>query len=446
MKKTTKKVISFSLYGTHPEYTLGAVDNLRHARWFFPDWVCRFYVADNVPRSIVARLIDNGAEVVKMGQYLEYEASLWRFLVAVDPEVDISIVRDTDSRFSKYELMMVNEWLASGKKFHVMYPFNANCPIMAGMWGVRGVVPELRELLENFLKSPDVPGKGADQTFLHHSLYPLTKGNVHIHEAVLNAKQRNFGQRKFYVGEPTKPFNSFRGDQWYIRLGGPRRVFLALSIYKNTPLYEYFLAELIGIIEDRNLSCLIVDRTLETFYVKFQFYVADDIRPDLVERLRRLGQVILKPAETVYEDEPLYWKLSILSKKNLGLAMIIGFWEFFILARTSRQGFGIRYAPYNTLPTGIKSRFRSFDPLTVCGPDVPVAQIDELIAQRNPNESYQEFVRSTLYPRIATVTETMILNAHPLNVGALKGWIILLCPPVLYDAVSRAREFLKNLF
>ena len=66
-----------------------------------------------------------------------------------------------------------------------------------------------------------------------------------------------------------------------------------------------------------------------------RFYVADDIRPDLVERLRRLGQVVLKPARTVHKDDPKYWKLSILSDKNLGLAMMIEFWEFFRLVRAA---------------------------------------------------------------------------------------------------------------
>ena len=111
-----KKVISFSLFGKHPTYTLGAVANARHANRAYPGWVCRFYVADDVPEGIIARLKDYGAEVINMGSYLGYEATLWRFFATVDPEVDIALLRDADSRFTKCELLMVNEWLARRQK------------------------------------------------------------------------------------------------------------------------------------------------------------------------------------------------------------------------------------------------------------------------------------------------------------------------------------------
>ena len=124
------------------------------------------------------------------------------FLATVDPDVDISIVRDTDSRFSKYELKMVNEWLASGKKFHAMYPIYSRHPIQAGMWGVRGPILEFREPLEDRLRSTDFSNanrRGLDQDFLLHNLYPLTKGDVYVHEASRHLNN------SYYRGElPTK--------------------------------------------------------------------------------------------------------------------------------------------------------------------------------------------------------------------------------------------------
>ena len=444
MKETSKKVISFSLYGRDPDYTLGAVDNVRHARWFYPDWVCRFYVADDVPRSIVSRLRDYGAEIINMGQYIGHEAMFWRFFVVVDPEVDISIIRDTDSRFSKYELKMVNDWLASSKKFHVIYPRQKKYPVMGGMWGVRGTIPEIKAPLENFIQSPDSFAKETDQKFLLDNLYPLTKGDVYVHEAI---SLFYTGPRYFYEGEQIQPFNSFLGKRWHIRTGRPRRIFIALSIYKNIPFYEYFLTWLIGIIENRNLFSLISNRTLKAFQLRVKFYVADDIRPDLVERLRRLGQVILKPAETVHKDDPQYWKLSILSDKNLGLALIIGFWEFFFLACIARHGFNLRpFLNSKQLP-GSRILFRKLTPLSVCGPDVPLARIDDLVARRIPGTSYQEFIRSTLYPQIATATLKVRLTVNPVRVGVLKGWCAVLLPSRLYNSIdgSGIEKSLKRL-
>ena len=434
MEQASKKVISFSLYGRNPLYTLGAVDNVRHARWVYPGWRCRFYVADDVPQSIITRLKNYDAEVIEMGRYIGHEAMGWRFLVALDPEVDISIVRDTDSRFSKYEQKMVNEWLASGKKFHVMLGTHATYPIQGGMWGVRGTVPEFREPLEKFIQSPASFKRYGDNKLLLHNLYPLTRGNACLHLAVPLIK--SVKTLKFYNGEPTQPFNSFLGSRFYIRTGKPRRIFIALSIYKNIPLYELFLAQFIDLIENRNLSRLFNDRNLKVFHLKFKFYVADDIRPDLVERLRCLGQVILKPAKTIHKDNPQYWKLSILLEKNLGIAMLTGFWEFFFLAYVARQGFNLQPLLHSEQLTASRILFRRLAPLSVCGPDTPLASVDDLVAQRNPKTSYQEFVRSTLYPRIAAVNMTVILSANPVGVGVLKGWSAVLFPLRFYKAVN----------
>ena len=420
---------------------------MRHARWFYPGWICRFYVADDVPQGVVSQLRNHGAEVIQMGQYQGHEARVWRFLATVDPEVDISICRDTDSRFGKHELMMVNEWLASSKKFHVIRHPDWYLPILAGMWGVRGPIPDFKEPLENFIQShkPNLFDRHMDEKFLCDCLCPMIKGDVIVHEDnPCKVKQRRWG-----TGAQIRPLTDGfieGGIAGLIRIGSPRRIFIACSIYKNIPLYEYFLAKFIGIIEDRNLFRSRNNRGGKTFHFNVKFYVADNIRPDLVERLRRLGQVIMKPAKTVHKDDPQYWKLSILAENNLALAMIIGFWELFFLARAARQGFRIKRTLLNDKPTGIKSQFRNVTPLGVCGPDIPLAQIEDLVAQRNPDANYQEFVRSTLYPQLAPVISNFMLYATPADVGIFKGWRSMLFPVILdYDAMSRIKKILKRL-
>ena len=438
---TGKKIVSFSLYGKHPYYTWGAIDNARHARWFYPGWICRFYVADDVPQGIVSRIKNYGAEVINMGPYIGHEARLWRFLATVDPEVDISICRDTDTRFSKIELMMVNEWLASGKKFHVLHQINKERPIFAGMWGVRGTIPEFKEPLENFLRSPSQEffQETQDEKFLQDILYPMTKGNVHVHKV---KGYPGLKQIDWFTDEQVQLFTAWRG----IRVGSPRRIFVALSIYKNIPFYEYFLAKFIGIIEDRNPFRLYLSRIDRFLNLNVRFYVADDIRPDLVERLRKLGQVIMKPARAVHKDDPKYWKLSILAEKDLGMVMITGFWDLFFLVRAARQELRMRNTLLDYKPTGIKGQFRNVTPLSVCGPDIPLAQIEDLVAQRDPDESYQKFVRSTLEPRIAPVISNFVLYPVPIDVGFYKGWSSLLLPMLLdYNKVDRIKRILKKL-
>ena len=439
-----KKVISFSLYGKHPDYTLGAIANARHANRAYPGWICRFYVADDVPKSIVSRLKIYGAEVVNMGRRVEHEARLWRFFAAIDPEVEMAVFRDTDSRFTKCELVMVNDWLASDKKFHVMrWDYSPEVSVMGGLWGLRGNISELRDPLE----SASSRLKGSDEKFLNRNLTPKMKGKVYVNEL------HTSNPRHFFIGETIHPFPQFAYTErgFFLNMLMPigmripsRRKFIVLSIYKNTPLYEYFLAQLINNIENQNLFRL-QRFTHKGNHLKARFYVADNIRPDLIERLRRLGQVILRPAKTTHKDDPKYWKLSILSESGMGMAMIIGFWEFFFLARAGRF---LEFSELMSMEsdsglTGIESRAKTIFPLSICGPDIPVVDIENLIAQRNPNESYQQFIRSTVYPRISDVRMMVRLQGIYDSDNLLKYGFRLLFPPSIYATLSGIRKYLK---
>ena len=400
----SKKIISFSLYGKNPDYILGAIANARHANRAYPGWVCRFYIADDVPKGVISRLKNYGAEIVSMGRRVRHESMFWRFLATVDPENDITLVRDTDSRFTKCELLMVNEWLASDKKFHVIrwdlyYP-----PIMGGLWGVRGYIPNLKEPLENCLRLAENARRNTDQKFLADYLYPQMKGNVFVHE------QDSRVQRKYFVKETIHPFPSIaknkRGkylniDVLPVGIRMPsRRNFVVLSIYKRTPLSEFFLAQLLASMETWKLS----------YGFNIRFYVADDIRLDLIKRLRHFGKVTLKSTKTTHRDDPKYWTLSIFSEKNLGAVAMVDFWQLFFLARVSRGGLILReYQPiaYKRQSVGVRSQFRKITPRYTFVPSDRVANIDELVAQRNPGESYSEFIRSTVRPRISMITMLM---------------------------------------
>ena len=426
-----KKVISFSLFGKHPKYTMGAVANARHANRAYPGWVCRFYVADDVPEGIIVRLKDYGAEVINMGSYLGYEAALWRFFATVDPEVDIALLRDADSRFTKSELLMVNEWLASDKKFHVMRWSPYTLPIMAGIWGVRGNIPNLKELLEDYLRS-GVNTFGTDELFLKDNLYPQMKGKVFVHEYRPRVK------RRYFVGETIQPFPaivlSVRGGHFSLRVR-PSRKFFVFSIYKRTIFSEFFLTLLLRIVEKKSIFN----------GKKIWFYVADNISPSLIERLRSHGRVILKPAKTVHKDDPQYWKLLIFSEKNIELAVIVDFWQFFFLAYARCRNENVAsYAPtpfeYD-LPTGIRSGFTRIPTLSVCGPDHQIFDIENLIARRDPNENYREFIRSTVYPRTSTTRLMTVLWARG-RTGFIWGLARILLPSWLYEFARYSRKYI----
>jgi len=76
----------------------------------------------------------------------------WRFLVASDPNIERYVIRYIDSRLSRREKLAVDEWIASGKQFHVMrdHPSHSNYAMRGGMWGgTHEAIPNMKYLLSN---------------------------------------------------------------------------------------------------------------------------------------------------------------------------------------------------------------------------------------------------------------------------------------------------------
>lgn len=100
-KSGEKRVISFGIYGSLEKYMVGAVRNAALAAIYFPGWVCRFYIAADVPVDTVIKLRGLGAEIEVIPKGMGYSSGMfWRFMVASDPTVDRYIIRDSDSRLN----------------------------------------------------------------------------------------------------------------------------------------------------------------------------------------------------------------------------------------------------------------------------------------------------------------------------------------------------------
>jgi hypothetical protein len=148
-----KKIISFSLWGDNPKYTIGAIKNVELSKTIYPDWICRFYCGKSVPLDIIEKLksYDN-VEVIEMDEDGNWSGMFWRFYPASEDDVDIIISRDCDSRLSLRERLAVKEWIDSDKGFHIMrdHPQHGT-QILGGMWGVKkGVLPQMKEEINNF--------------------------------------------------------------------------------------------------------------------------------------------------------------------------------------------------------------------------------------------------------------------------------------------------------
>ena len=176
-----KKVISFSLWGNNPKYTIGAIKNAKLAHEIYPRWVSRFYIGRSTDPLIGKELEDLGAEVIYMPEDGNCTSMFWRFLPAGEENVEVMISRDTDSRLSLREKAAVIEWLSSEKQFHIMrdHPYHYAL-ILGGMWGARGgILKNIKQMIEEYQKK-DLYGD--DQNFLTEKIYPLILNNSFVHD------------------------------------------------------------------------------------------------------------------------------------------------------------------------------------------------------------------------------------------------------------------------
>lgn len=179
------RLISYSFYGDHPRYTVGAEQNADLALALYPDWTVRFYHDSSVPRDVLERLkTRKNVELVDMSATV-FNKMMWRFLPLTDPNVTTFIVRDVDSRLSIREKWAVDEWLLSKKHFHVMHdhPSHSGPAISGGMWGHTGepLDAHVRELIQNMRDH----GYVADMNWLGDVLWPVMSrdNDVLVHDA-----------------------------------------------------------------------------------------------------------------------------------------------------------------------------------------------------------------------------------------------------------------------
>jgi hypothetical protein len=166
------KYISFSLWGGNPLYTIGSIKNVKLCKLIYQDWKIVLYYNKTVPQDIINELEKLNIELIDMSDSKIY-GCFWRFLVSDRDDCEYAVFRDCDSRVSIREKLAVDEWINSGKSLHVMrdHPYhmipygNDGIGILAGMWGIKGGILEIKEMILQF-----IDGKsdiyGIDQSFL----------------------------------------------------------------------------------------------------------------------------------------------------------------------------------------------------------------------------------------------------------------------------------------
>lgn len=176
------KIVSYSLFGERPRYTINALVNADLCAEYYPDWKCRIYHDHSVPNNIVNELSKKqNVELIKETG-IGHARRMWRFLSYDD--CDIFISRDIDSYITKREASAVSEWLDSGKNLHIMrdHSHHKN-KIQAGMFGLRKTnkLNSMRNIYNNFIVTNNIH-LSMDEQFLTDKIYDMFINDMVVHD------------------------------------------------------------------------------------------------------------------------------------------------------------------------------------------------------------------------------------------------------------------------
>jgi Flp pilus assembly protein TadD len=181
-----RNIICFSLWGNDQKYTYTAILNAKLVPSVYPGWKARFYIDNSVPAEIAQALRDYGAQVILVqNDGRTFLKLFWRFLAASDGSIDYFLCRDCDAVVNQREKSAVDEWLASGKPFHIMrdHPEHAEL-LMAGMWGgTAGLLPNLAEEAVRYYEAHETKWRWVDQDFLRDRVWTVIKDHAVTHDS-----------------------------------------------------------------------------------------------------------------------------------------------------------------------------------------------------------------------------------------------------------------------
>ena len=136
-QKSNKRVISFSLYNDADLYNYGVLLNHELKKSIFKDWTLRVYFDDTVNQSFIDYVSTLEVELFKVETVIP--PMFFRFFPMLDSRVERFISRDLDSVISYRDERMVEEWIKSGKRLHLVhevYPGHRHY-VMGGMFGFK---------------------------------------------------------------------------------------------------------------------------------------------------------------------------------------------------------------------------------------------------------------------------------------------------------------------
>ena len=218
-------VLSYSLFGNNWVRYGRAVEEVAKeasANKLYHNWTVRVYhdkytmnaqYIKNLTKLYHNLELSNVSSLVGFGDMTNINGMVWRFLTVADATVNVTCVRDLDSKLLERESDAVKVWLDSGKLVHIMRDNpQHDVEILGGMWCYRnelnrplGIKIANLSVTNSAHRDPDKQmeaPRGNDQSILGKFVWPLVHENAVIHDSYRcqsGMKGEPFPSKRFYL-------------------------------------------------------------------------------------------------------------------------------------------------------------------------------------------------------------------------------------------------------
>jgi hypothetical protein len=177
---------SFCLYG--PEnilYYRGLLENIFLAGKYFPDWKVYVYTGADVEESMMRQLEACSSVVLRPTGQVGPINMIHRFYAIDDPDVELVMVRDADSRIHWRDRWAIREFVRQPQ--FVAHTIRDNiehtADMMGGLWGIRKSAGlSLRAQYAAYTEDPEKGHRnGHDQNFLSDVIYSKVVSRMLVH-------------------------------------------------------------------------------------------------------------------------------------------------------------------------------------------------------------------------------------------------------------------------
>ena len=157
----------------------------------------------SVPEDVIVALTEREAEIVHVEKNLgPTYGRFWRMFIAADASVERFLIRDCDFRLNWREKAAVDEWLASGRSFHLMRDsIHHRSRMLGGMWGgIGGIIKDITTLIDSWGR---YSAAGDCDLFVSQVIHPIIAKDYICHDSWVHfADARPFPKHALLEGTP----------------------------------------------------------------------------------------------------------------------------------------------------------------------------------------------------------------------------------------------------